>query len=652
MSTVHRTEASLDRRLGSASARFADGMLTVDTGACSRSWRLAVGGFATCSLSVGGVPWPVEPVGGSDWRLPGGLLGDDAELVDLRLDQDDDEGFTARHLRVVAEFAYAKAGCRVRWSVWVWPDAPGLRTVLAIVSDHPVMAPGVGAVTTECLPVQVDDAAEIRAIGYYAETQQRNSLATPLLREELVAAGSSCAWASLCAVEREGLGAALVKESHQCVNQPGLDPGAFHAIAGLRSAGWGLRSDDLRTAGWHQAWAHWTLLYQVADQRSLGRALRSFWTWRYPANRVGDMLVMSNTWGSCAEGRGSRDAARCDNVVRELDSAADLGIEAVQIDDGWQVSCAATDWKPEPERGWAPHPEPYPDGWSPVRAKADKLGLHLGLWFAGEPVRLEELQQAVADGGFVQLKLDFIDLTSHAMLEAMIAKARHLIRDSGHRLRINWDVTEITPRVGYFFAREYGALYLANRKLHAPTSVIYQPCVMLRDAWQLARYQRLQSIQLTIQDPRRTSRASDAWRHGDAYCVAISLMGSPVFFQETQRLGSDARAAIRPLLAAWKQVRPLLREADVEPIGDQPCNAAWTGFNARAGAEGLLMVFRELDNGDPTAGIVVPDLAGGTVRLEDLLDGSVADVPVGLDGRLPLSIPTAPGFRFLRYRRH
>lgn len=650
MSHVHHTAYPQDLHLGSATARYADGLLMVDTGVCCRSWRIAVGGFATCSLAVGGVPWPVESAGGADWRLPGGLPADDAELVDLRIDQDDDEGFTARHLRVVAEFAYAKAGCRVRWSVWAWPDAPGLRTALAIACDRPLTALGEGTVTTECLPVRLDGEAWVRAIGYYAETQQRNSLATPLLREARVAAGASCTWASICAVERDGLGAALVKESHQCVNQPGLDPGAFHASAGLRSSGWGLGTDDLRTGCWHLAWAHWTLLYRTANQRSLGRALRSFWTSRYPAGR-NDMLVMSNTWGSCADGRGSRDAARCDNVLRELASAADLGIEAVQIDDGWQVSFAATDWRPEPARGWAPHPEPYPDGWAPVRAKADSLGLHLGLWFAGDPVRLEEVQRAVADGGFLQLKLDFLDLTSHAKLGALIAKARRLIRDSGHRLRINWDVTEVSPRVGYFFAREYGALYLANRKTHAPASVIYQPCVMLRDAWQLARFQRLQSIQLTIQDPRRTSHATDAWRHGDAYCVAIALMGWPIFLQETQRLGSEARAAIRPLLAAWKQVRPLLRDADVEPIGDEPCNAAWTGFIARAGTEGLLMVFRELHNADPNAGIVVPDLAGSGVRIEDLLDGSAAEVPVSMDGRLPLSIPAAPGFRFLRYRR-
>jgi hypothetical protein len=361
-------------------------------------------------------------------------------------------------------------------------------------------------------------------------------------------------------------------------------------------------------------------------------------------------MVISNTWGSCAEGRGSRDAAREENVLRELASAADLGIEAVQIDDGWQVSAAATDWHPESGRGWSPHPDPYPDGWGPVRTEAQRRGLHLGLWFAGEPVRLDEVQRAVADGGFVQVKFDFMDITSHRRLEALVDKARRLVRGSGHGLRINWDVTEVAPRVGYFFAREYGALYLANRKPQAPASVIYRPCIMLRDAWQLARYQRLQTIQLTIQDPRRTHRSSDAWRHGIGYCTAIALMGWPLFFMETQRLAGPDRAALRPLLAAWKRVRPLLYEADVEPIGDEPCNAAWTGFHAHRGDEGLLLVFRELENADATAGIAIPDLAGRRLILDDLLNGDAADVAVAADGRLPLAIAEAPGFRFLRYR--
>lgn len=641
--------------LGSASVRYADGLLTVDTGRCARNWRLVAGGFATCALAVDGSAWPMEAAATPDWSLPGGLPGDDGTLADLRLDLDDDDGFASRHLRVVAEFAYPQAGCRVRWSLWVWPEAPGLRTALAIRLERAPTAPAEGAATAERLPVRLDAAARLRAAGYFAETQQRNSLETPLLRESVLTPGSACTWASISAVERDGLGAALVKENHQCVNQPGLDPGAFISVGGLRSTGWGVPVAELEPGRWQQGWAHWTLLYRVADDRSLGRALRSFWTHRYPGDRDRGQMVISNTWGSCAEGRGSRDAARCENVLRELASAADLGIEAVQIDDGWQVSSAATGWHPEPDRGWSPHPDPYPDGWAPVRAEAQRLNLHLGLWFAGEPVQLDEAQRAVAEGGFVQVKFDFLNLATHRRLEAMVDKARQLIRGSGHGLHINWDVTELPPRVGYFYAREYGALYLANRKTQAPTSVIYKPCVMLRDAWQLARYQRLQTIQLTIQDPRSTNHVTDAWRHGDAYCVATALMGWPIFLQETQRLGGQARAAIRPLLAAWKQVRPFLREADVEPIGDEPCNAAWTGFHARragngnGNSDGLLLVFRELENGEPSAGIVIPDLANQRLLLADLLDHEEFEITVAADGRLPLTIPTSPGFRFLRY---
>ncbi|MDA3959872.1 MAG: hypothetical protein PF961_03710 [Planctomycetota bacterium] len=636
-----------------ASASWDGTTLTVDTGQLVRQWRWTANGFATCSLKRhGGRELITRASNSADWRLPGGAPHDGAELRRVAIQRNNDDGFVSEHVQVLAGIAYPAAGLELQVEIWALPGAPGIRTALS-VQALPGFSPLASeqAVSCEHLGCTTLGATAIAA-GYYNETQQRNQLETPILREEAIPADGVCDWASLCAIELAGEGLCLVKESNKCVNQSGHDTGAFILGSdGLRSSGWGLWSKEIGTEGSYPAWAHWTICYASDTEHARARAVRAFIAARYPHDPARDCYVLCNTWGSTAHSRDARDAAREDNVLREIDLAAEIGVDVVQIDDGWQLDLASTTPMPTEDNGWRPHPEVYPDGWGAIRAHAAKHGVTLGLWAAGTPIPLDDLQWNRDQGGFAYYKLDFMCLRDHAAFHAFQRKVRSFVRDTGHQVRINFDVTELPPRVGYFCMREYGSLYLANRKPMMPESTVYRPHTMLRDAWQLSRYQRLQDVQITIQNPRKTrADLSDAHLHPIGYCFATALMATPILFQQLQFLAPDQRKELRELLTVYRAHRSAIHRGDVSGIGASPNNTSHTGFHCQLNdGTGYLTVFRERTNTEPQVTVHLPHLANTSIRLTNLLTDTTTEHPLNQAGTLTITIDKPADYRFFRY---
>jgi hypothetical protein len=198
--------------------------------------------------------------------------------------------------------------------------------------------------------------------------------------------------------------------------------------------------------------------------------------------------------------RPARDLSAEDIVLKEIDSQADLGIDVQQIDDGWQAPVDGRSWQCEQ---WRPHPEGYPEGWKRVVERAREKGVTWALWAAAQQIPLEDLQRNFDTAGFRHYKLDFANLPDRDAIDALVDKVRAFVGYTGHTVRVNWDVTENPPWYGYFLAREYGLLYLENRKPVWPLSTVYRPHTVLRDTWQLARYIGLNQIQLSVPSVRR-----------------------------------------------------------------------------------------------------------------------------------------------------
>lgn len=682
--TGHR----LDARLGDAYVRTENGELVAGTGKVERRWRWFDNGLQTCGLkSLGsGKEWvTASPVDTADWQYATFTDGK-GRLVSLTTQTSDDEGFAAEHLELVAEVEYEKVA--VKYIVWVYPKADGFRTQLKIrktvgeslggkqnydvtpkKQDHDVTAPSQRLTgRTERLPVKTDGLVK-RAAGYYNHTQGRNRADTPLLHEEVVDGGEEVGWASILSLEHADGGVLLVKESHKCVNQAGVNTGVFNISAdGVESTGWGILPQDL-TKEFQGYWANWLIVHDASTAEGRELALKQFDRIRYPIDPARDIYIMANTWGTGETKNWSQKAAREENVMVEIDSQADLGIDVQQIDDGWQgPKTFSNSWRPVPvldfgaikkkkkgedgevQEASAEKVPMYPDGWKNVKAYAGKKGLRLGLWVNAK-IPLEDLTWNFDHGGFKSYKVDFVSTPNFAELDELMQKVRAFVKHTDHQVRLNWDVTEHPPRIGYFFGREYGNIYLENRKTKEPASVVYVPWLVLRDAWQVAKYANLNKFQITVQNGDRCNKVSDAYKHPHDYLTAQTLMGSPIFFQETHYYSADARAQVKPVLSVYRKVRDQMYEGYVFPIGDEPDNKSWSGFqNVNPDSNiGFITLFRQIENQESSKTIPLKFVGGKTLTLTDLMSGEKKTVKVPADGAVSFEIGEATGFRFYAY---
>ncbi|MDT8388988.1 MAG: hypothetical protein RRC34_00580 [Lentisphaeria bacterium] len=657
----------LDQSFKSAQASFNGTSLTITSGKTTRRWTWTGRGFLTTQVSDDtGMVWTLDQRGDrdADWLLPVCFDANPSAVpVSMEANVSNDEGFTSDHLAVTAEMTYPTAKLSLRFTVWAYPDAPGLRTSLHIRAlDGFSWDPHIGNRERsqkareiafmdrgyqrhDVLPLEVDRVNR-RLIGYYSDTQNRNDPGLNLLLERVekhpLTHPRICEWANAVCLETDSRGIALLKESHACINTKGADTGVFALLPdhGLESHGWGIKPGDIDEQ-WRPAWATWCLVY-AADTLSRQRAFKQFDRLRYPLTSR-DIYIQANTWGSSQTFLEHREAAGEANVLNEIDSCADLGIDVLQIDDGWQ----GNDYSQ-----WSPCPERYPEGWKNVRRKAAEKHVDLGLWMAAVPPSEEDILRNVKEGNFRSFKLDFAVLKNRKEIDALMGKVRSVIKQCNHELRVNWDLTEVCPRYGYYFAREFGCVYLENRKAAWPRSVTYRPGVVLKDLWEVAHYCNLLKFQGSIQNIDMTDPTySDAAAYNHAYCVAITLMSSPLFFCETHFYTRAARDEIRPILKAYKSAREELFTGIIFPIGDHPDGTSWSGFDCQLpGGDGFLTLFREPWNEETAHRFHLPQLAGKTIIIDDLLRKTSRGVEVGTAGTIEFQLSAPADFLFLRYR--
>ncbi len=653
----------LDVCLGSARVYTTGNTLTADTGLMTRTWKWIGNGFSTTKVTEkpSGSSWTKEN-GLCDWQMPDATEPPAAEIVSLVALPGNDEGFTSEHLCVTADIRYPSLD--VRLVVWVYPGTPGIRTHLSArlgeirtskKEDGPPLQGGGDFARIDTLPLGSTDCRR-RLFGYYNDTQNRNDTSMDILKEHVLEHPLSgrefCPWASAMCVETSASGIAMVKESHKCVNQKGHNAGEFTCDEenGIVNTGWGLREDEVRADRFSNAWGSWCIVWSGGDfERQT--AFKAFDKARYPIDPERDIYVQANTWGSTPSGAEARNAAGEASVLEEIEVCRELGIDCLQIDDGWQVPADSPSWNPG-DNGWHPHPEKYPEGWKNVKAKAEECGVGLSLWAPATAISEEELVENFEEVGFKQFKLDFAVLKSRDEIDDLMIKVRNFVVRTGHKVRINWDVTEVSPRYGYFFAREYGCIYLSNRKPVRPQSVVYRPHTNLRDWWQISRYLNLHRFQCSIQNVDMVDKErSDAHLHSHAYCVAAALMGIPLFFLETKFYSEAARAEVRKVLDAYRPHRDAIYSGNVCPVGSKPNNASWTGFQCIVDdASGYLTIFRERCCQSETGSIDLHRAGGKTLELTNLMTGDTTVHQAGPEGTINFTIPVAPGFIFASYR--
>lgn len=338
-------------------------------------------------------------------------------------------------------------------------------------------------------------------------------------------------------------------------------------------------------------------------------AYRGFYRLGWQAPWQKEALLLANTWGDR-----SRDGRVCEAfLLQELACAARLGLDAVQIDDGWQAGTTVNSTQP---RGgvwegyyetdpnfWRPHPVRFPHGLAPVAREAARLRIQLGLWFSPDSSRdfahwrqdADTLLHLWQTEGTSLFKLDGVKLRTPAARQNYLRFLDAVTRESGGQIQLQQDITA-EQRLGYLAAREYGTLFVENRYTDFGN---YYPHRTLRNLWTLAHYLPAQRLLFEVLNPARNAAryGADPLAPGQYpidYLFACTLAAQPLFWMELSGLRVEDVQRLQPVLALYKRHRAALWTCDVQPIGQEPDGHSFPGFLFRApGGGGYLLVFRE-----------------------------------------------------------
>ena len=346
---------------------------------------------------------------------------------------------------------------------------------------------------------------------------------------------------------------------------------------------------------------------RIAAFVRLQRALRTYRPGR-------DGIFLSNTWGG-----GNGDSRICEEfLLKEVAAGAELGVDVIQIDDGWQKgrSMNSSDAKRRRRDAWGnflsldptfwdPCPIRLPHGLEPIVAAARAKGMRFGLWYGPDSSDEASHWRRDADlllGLYRRLGIQYFKIDSlKTMTPRAFANQRRLfdamLEGSDGEMTFDLDVT-CGERPGYFGLPYIGPIFVENRYTQHGG---YWPHQTLRTVWTLAHVIDPVRMRIELLDPlkhRDRYRADDPLRpelYRADTLFAIAMCASPLGWMELSNLERVSMEQMKPLVARWKKERERLHGGVTHPVGAQPDGHSWTGFvTAAQDGGGYALIFREL----------------------------------------------------------
>ena len=383
-----------------------------------------------------------------------------------------------------------------------------------------------------------------------------------------------------------------------------------------------------------------------------------------------DGRILSNNWG----GGYSDSRLNQDYAMREIEAGAKLGVDVVQLDDGWQKGRSANSlliknrqkegvwngyWAFDPNF-WDADPIRFSGGFKPLVTAAKSHGMDFGLWYGPDSSNdaanwerdADRLLKYFRETGIRYFKIDSMKSFTPLALSRQRAMFDKVLAGSSSNVVFDLDVTaEIRP--GYFGLPDIGTLFVENRYAKHCS---WWPHQTLRNLWSLAEVVDPVRLRMEFLDPRQhadryAERYPDSplrpelWS-GDAVFATV-MVASPLAWMEMQGLHHETVAEMSKIIARWKLERERIHTGDTFPVGSKPDGFSWTGFvtSALDGKGGYALLFREcadapsftLDLSPYISGAAVETLAGdGTAKLEG--------------GVLTVEIPRRLGYLWLKIR--
>lgn len=325
-----------------------------------------------------------------------------------------------------------------------------------------------------------------------------------------------------------------------------------------------------------------------------------------------DGVLLSNTWGDR-----SRANRMCETfIIAEIEKAADLGVEVVQLDDGWQKGRTINTtqeggvwndfWATAPDY-WTPDAERFPRGLEPVVAHAQRHGVAIGMWYAPDSANdfanWEKDATVLLDFwrryGVRHFKLDGVKLLSALCEQRFRALLDRLWNASNGKIIVDLDTTA-EARLGFWGQPVGAAIFVENRYTDWRN---YYPHSTLRNLWTLAQAIHPMRLRMEFLNAERNDAlyAADPLRpslYSADYLFASVMLASPLAWFENSGLSSSFVETLKPLIVLWKQWREEFYNNDVLPVGSQPDGYSWTGFVVMTpdSIVNHILIFRESTN--------------------------------------------------------
>lgn len=346
------------------------------------------------------------------------------------------------------------------------------------------------------------------------------------------------------------------------------------------------------------------------------RALVAFQRALRPYRQGRDGLFLSNTWGA-----GNRDSRICqDFLLKEIEFGARMGVDVIQIDDGWQRGRTQNSrkatvagqkkvwngyWAADPDF-WTEDRERFPDGLERLVSTAKSYGMRFGLWFG--PDSSNDAMNWTRDAdclldyhrrlGIDFFKIDSMKLYTPLALERNRKMFNKMLKDSDGDMVFDLDCTaEIRP--GFFGLIDIGPLFVENRYTHNP---IYWPHHTLKNLWDLSHLIDPVRLRFEFNNPD-TNHANYEWsplshaKYRPDALFATVMAASPLAWMELSDVSEKSIGSIASLVKTWKAERARWHGGVMHPVASRPDGVAWTGFVSEAadGKGGYALLFRELN---------------------------------------------------------
>lgn len=376
-----------------------------------------------------------------------------------------------------------------------------------------------------------------------------------------------------------------------------------------------------------------------------------------------DGLFLSNTWGDR-----SRDARiNADFITGEVEAGARLGVDVIQIDDGWQRGRTANSAEAAGKGGawedfwgsdaafWQADEQRFPHGLEPLIAQAHEHGMQFGLWFAPDSTDdfanwqkdASLLVQMHRELGINYFKLDAIKMRTTRGERNLHAFFDMVLHESQGRITLDLDVTaEVRP--GYFSRMDIGPIFVENRYTDWHS---YWPHHTLRNAWKLMHYVDPLRLRVEFLNNARNREIYDSdplapATYAPDYLFATTMFCNPLGWFEVSNLPHSYIESVAPLVRVWKEHRAAIFSGRIYPIGEVPDGAAWTGFAACNESNNSLyaLLFRETNTRAEQSFQLPMQLTANADYVTLAGEGSLRV----LDGELLATIPAPRQYLFAR----